>query len=172
MNGETLPHSNKNTSDDQPNAWAALEDLRNQQQNIASGNNAERLVAPLPIINWDEFDASEDDEKRAFVDAVRNEFGSVGYAAFHKIFDSRSYWHTRWVKEYHKNRQAANEPVYMEAGTRPSQDAVTVELKRLGYQWEQSRLEPEQQRRFDEWRKQVYRVRAGEYIAPFRESEQ
>ena len=50
-------------------------------------------------------------------------------------------------------------------------DEVKETLKSLDYLWKSVKLSPEQQKRFNTWYKQCYRVRGGEDIEPFLNSD-
>lgn len=167
MNGEKLP-SKANQEASQENPWSILENYpwHDAPQKEKRPNQPERMISPLPVINWDEFCAATDEAKHAFVDAVREDFGPIGYTGFFRLFNSRRYWVQRWMHPKFYGDIRSPKP-FIEPGTQPSMDEVKETLKSLDYQWKSVKLSPEQQERFSTWSKQCYRTRAGEQILPF-----
>ena len=121
----------------------------------------EQYVAALPVLDWDSFMEESDEEKRAFIDSVREEFGNTGYGDFATLFNSETYWKSRWM---HRSLSNGNKPEpkdrYHEPGTQPSYDMVRKELLRLGYQLNYAKMNKEQADRFHQWKHQVYQARA------------
>lgn len=180
MNGEKLPSATDQDSG-QSNPWSILENYswHDAVQKENEPEQVERMVSPLPVINWDEFCAATDEAKHAFVDAVRDDFGPVGYIGFFTLFNSRRYWLQKWMHEpikaqlagdHEKNEELRRQRPFVESGKQPSMDEVKETLKSLDYQWNSVKLSPKQRERFNTWYKQCYRVRAGEKIAPFGDS--
>ena len=173
MNGEKLSPDTDQESD-QSNPWSVLENYpwHDVAQNENEPEQVERMVSPLPVISWDEFCRATDEAKHAFVDAVRDDFGPVGYIGFFTLFNSRRYWLQRWAHpklygDTAKTEEIRSRSPFVEPGKQQSLDEVKETLKSLDYQWKSVKLSPKQQEKFSTWYKQCYRVRAGEEIKPF-----